>query len=130
MTTTAGFLVAPPLNLAPGTLLVAVGPGASGKSTYADTAAVDVVVCLDSLRREIGGDEGDRFVTPAAVERHNTLLEHHLSAGATVFLDSTNVEPHVRAQLVERARRHSRPIVALRHAWCTRRCDPRSPRCR
>ncbi|MFJ8896709.1 AAA family ATPase [Leifsonia sp. NPDC102414] len=114
MTTTAGFLVVPPLDLAPGTLLVAVGPGASGKSTYADTVAADAVVCLDSLRREIGGDEGDQSVTPAAVERQNALLEHHLGAGSTVFLDSTNVEPHVRAQLVERARRHSRPIVALR----------------
>ncbi|WP_282566099.1 NUDIX hydrolase [Streptomyces ortus] len=45
MTATAGFLVVPPLDLTPGTLLVAVGPGASGKSTYAvTTAAVDVVV--------------------------------------------------------------------------------------
>ncbi|GAA2964896.1 hypothetical protein GCM10010518_59330 [Kitasatospora cinereorecta] len=114
MTTTTGFLVIPALDLTPGTLLVAVGPGASGKSTYADTAAVDAVVCLDSLRREIGGDAGDQSVTPAAVERQNSLLEQHLSAGATVFLDSTNVEPHVRAQLVERARRRGRPIVALR----------------
>ncbi|WP_162001907.1 ATP-binding protein [Streptomyces violaceusniger] len=40
------------------------------------------------------------------------LLEQHLSAGATVFLDSTNAEPHVRAGLVERARRHGRPVVA------------------
>ncbi|MFB9464414.1 AAA family ATPase [Streptomyces cinereospinus] len=115
MTTTTGFLVVPAYDLAPGTLLVAVGPGASGKSTYAVTAAaVDVVLCLDSLRREIGGDEGDQSVTPAAVERQNALLEQHLSDGATVFLDSTNVEPHVRAQLVERARRRGRPIVALR----------------
>ncbi|MEV6147065.1 ATP-binding protein [Streptomyces sp. NPDC051992] len=115
MTKPAGFLVVPPLDLVPGTLLVAVGPGASGKSTYAATAAaVDVVVCLDSLRREIGGDSGDQSVTPAAVERQNTLLERHLSAGATVFLDSTNVELHVRAQLVDRARRHHRPVVALR----------------
>jgi len=111
----AGFLVVPPLDLVPGTLLVAVGPGASGKSTYADTtAAVDVVVCLDSLRQEIGGDAGDQSVTPAAVERQNALLDQHLSAGATVFLDSTNVEPHVRAGLVERARRRGRPVVALR----------------
>ncbi|MFE7070445.1 AAA family ATPase [Streptomyces sp. NPDC057620] len=111
----AGFLVVPPLDLVPGTVLVAVGPGASGKSTYAVTAAVvDVVVCLDSLRREVGGDAGDQSVTPAAVERQNALLEQHLSDGATVFLDSTNVEPHVRAQLVDRARRHGRPVVALR----------------
>lgn len=114
MTAPAAFLVIPALDLAPGTLLVAVGPGASGKSTYADTAAVDVVICLDSLRREIGGDAGDQSVTPAAVERQNALLEQHLSAGATVFLDSTNVEPHVRAQLVDRARRHGRPVIALR----------------
>lgn len=72
------------------------------------------MVCLDSLRREIGGDAGDQSVTPAAVERQNALLEQHLSAGATAFLDSTNVEPHVRAGLVERARRRGRPIVALR----------------
>ncbi|MFD8415477.1 AAA family ATPase [Streptomyces sp. NPDC059650] len=113
MTTTTGFLTLPPLDLVPGTLLVAVGPGASGKSTYAQTAAVDAVVCLDSLRREIGGDAGDQSVTPAAVERQNALLEQHLGAGRTVFLDSTNVEPHVRAGLVERARRRGRPIVAL-----------------
>ncbi|WP_331718757.1 ATP-binding protein [Streptomyces sp. NBC_00212] len=103
-----------PLDLAPGTLLVAVGPAASGKSTYAATAAVDVVICLDSLRAEIGGDAGDQSVTPAAVARQNTLLEHYLSSGATVFLDSTNVEPDVRIGLVERARRHGRPVVALR----------------
>lgn len=114
MTATTGFLVIPALDLAPGTLLVAVGPGASGKSTYAATAAVDVVVCLDSLRREIGGDEGDQSVTPAAVQRQNALLEQYLSAGSTVFLDSTNVEPRVRAELVERARRRGRPVVALR----------------
>ncbi|MFI9311230.1 AAA family ATPase [Streptomyces triculaminicus] len=107
------FLVAPPLDLAPGTLLVAVGPGASGKSTYTDTADVDVVISLDSLRHEIGGEAGDQSVTPAAVERQNTLLDHYLSAGATVLLDSTNVEAHVRAALVERARRHGRPVVAL-----------------
>ncbi len=72
-------------------------------------------MCLDELRREIsGGDSGDQSVTPAAVARQNALLEQYLSAGATVFLDSTKVEPRVRAELVERARRHRRPIVALR----------------
>jgi hypothetical protein len=53
-------------------------------------------------------------VTPAAVARQNVLLEQYLSVGATVFLDSTNVEPRVRAGLVELARRHRRPILALR----------------
>ncbi|MFD7867815.1 AAA family ATPase [Streptomyces sp. NPDC059783] len=105
--------------LRPGTLVVAIGPGGSGKSTYADDAfcteaAIEEVLCLDNLRHEIGGDAGDQSVTPAAVERQNALLETHLSTGTTVFLDSTNVEAHIRAELVERARRHGRPIVALR----------------
>ncbi|MFB8000475.1 AAA family ATPase [Streptomyces sp. NPDC056002] len=60
------------------------------------------------------GDAGDQSATPAAVERQNALLEQHLSAGTTVFLDSTNVEDHVRASLVQQARRHGRPVVALR----------------
>ncbi|MFE1610375.1 AAA family ATPase [Streptomyces albidoflavus] len=59
-------------------------------------------------------DAGDQSATPAAVARQNALLEQHLTAGATLFLDSTNVEAHVRAGLVERARRHNRPIAALR----------------
>lgn len=101
-------------DVAPGTLLVAVGPGASGKSTYAATAPVDAVVCLDSLRREIGGDAGDQSVTPAAVARQNELLDEHLAAGRRVFLDSTNVEERVRRELVAQAHRHGRPIVALR----------------
>ncbi|MFB8272977.1 AAA family ATPase [Streptomyces sp. NPDC055955] len=102
-------------SIQPGTLLVAVGAAGSGKSTFAAAAAdVATVVCLDALREEISGDAGDQSATPAAVERQNLLLEQHLAAGTSVFLDSTNVEPGVRAQLVERARRHGCPIVALR----------------
>nr|WP_185906934.1 ATP-binding protein [Streptomyces sp. WAC04770] len=101
-------------GLEPGTLLVAVGPGASGKSTFAAEAGIVTVVCLDSLREQIGGDAGDQASTPAAVIEQNILLEKHLSEGTTLYLDSTNVEVRVRAELVERARRHRRPVVALR----------------
>ncbi|WP_329405002.1 ATP-binding protein [Streptomyces melanogenes] len=101
-------------SIEPGTLVVAVGPGASGKSTFAAEAGIVTVVCLDSLREQIGGDAGDQAVTPAAVVEQNILLEKHLSEGTTLYLDSTNVEARVRAELVERARRHGRPVVALR----------------
>ncbi|MFJ1757368.1 AAA family ATPase [Kitasatospora sp. NPDC088134] len=103
----------PPLDLASGPLLVAIGPGGSGKSTAAGRIGVPVI-SLDTLRQEIGGDAGDQSVTPAAVARQDALLEEYLSAGTAVLLDSTNVEVHVRAALVERARRYGRPIVALR----------------
>ncbi|MFH9390348.1 hypothetical protein ACIOEY_30580 [Streptomyces albidoflavus] len=51
----------PPLDLAPGTLLIAVGPAASGKSTYAETTTVDVVICLDTIRQDIAGDFSVKF---------------------------------------------------------------------
>ncbi|MFJ3914367.1 AAA family ATPase [Streptomyces vinaceus] len=99
----------------PRPLFVAVGPAGSGKSTAAAWFPVDAVVCLDELRREIsGGNAGDQSVTPAAVARQNILLDEHLAAGRAVFVDSTNVEPHVRAGLLELARRHGRPAFALR----------------
>ncbi|MER6318926.1 ATP-binding protein [Streptomyces sp. NPDC001581] len=101
-------------SIEPRTLLVAVGPGASGKSTFAAEAGIVTVVCLDSLREQIGGDAGDQALTPAAVIEQNILLERHLSEGIPLYLDSTNVEARVRAELVERARRHGRPVVALR----------------
>ncbi|MET7540031.1 ATP-binding protein [Streptomyces sp. NPDC005507] len=103
-------------GLQAGTLLIAIGPGGAGKSTFAAKAAECgmAVVCLDTLRQEVSGDAGDQAATPAAVERQNVLLASHLSAGTSIYLDSTNVEPHVRAALVKRARAHGRPIVALR----------------
>ncbi|MGW3200046.1 AAA family ATPase [Streptomyces sp. NPDC001118] len=113
-------------DLAPGTLVVAIGAGGCGKSTAAAVAPVDAVVCLDSLRREIGGDAGDQSVTPAAVARQNQLLDEHLAAGRRVFLDSTNVEEHVRRTLVARARRHRRPIVALRFTTSLDDCRERN----
>ncbi|UZI34038.1 ATP-binding protein [Streptomyces sp. VB1] len=119
------------LNLPPGTLVVAVGPGGSGKSSFADAGMFDVVVCLDTLRGEIGGGPGDQSVTPAAVARQDALLEQYMRAGTTVFVDSTNVEAHVRAGLVERARRYGRPLAALRFlpdlATCRARNERRTP---
>ncbi|MFF3730875.1 AAA family ATPase [Streptomyces sp. NPDC002476] len=113
-------------GLAPGALVVAIGPGASGKSTAALTAPVDAVISLDVLRGEIGTGEGDQSVTPAAVEQQNRLLDTFLAAGRRVFLDSTNVERHIRAGLVERARRHQRPIIALRFGTSLDTCRARN----
>lgn len=91
----------PQLNLVPGTLLIAVGPAASGKSTYAETTTVDIVSCLDTTRQDIAGDAGGQFATPAAVARQHAFPGQHLTDRSTLFLDSTNVEVHMRAELVE-----------------------------
>lgn len=40
----------------PGTLVVSVGPGGSGKSRFATMFPSDWVVCLDELRERVSGD--------------------------------------------------------------------------
>ncbi|MEV6209092.1 hypothetical protein [Kitasatospora sp. NPDC051914] len=60
-----------------------------------------------------GGDAGDQSATAEAVQLQNLLIEARLSRRRTLYLDSTNVEAEVRVQLVERARRHGRPLPAI-----------------
>ncbi|MFE6903583.1 AAA family ATPase [Streptomyces sp. NPDC057717] len=71
------------------------------------------MVCLDSLRHEASGDAGDQSATPAAVERLNALLEAPERRDDRVPRQHERGN-HVRASLVQQARRHGRPIVALR----------------
>ncbi|MEW2458772.1 AAA family ATPase [Streptomyces albus] len=99
-------------SIEPGTLLVAVGPGASGKRRSRPRPGSSPSVSTPcASRSEV--TRGDQSVTPAAVVEQHILLEKHLSEGTTLYLDSTNVEVSVRAELVEQARRHGRPIVAV-----------------
>lgn len=97
----------------PGSLVVFVGPAASGKSRLADAFPTDWVVSLDRERGRLAGDAGEQSVTAQAVHIQNLLVETRLEYAQTTVLDSTNVEAPVRAQLAERARRWGRPLVAV-----------------
>jgi predicted kinase len=97
----------------PGTLVVFVGPAAAGKTRLADAFPVDWVVSLDGLRRLLSGDAGNQSVTPQAVQLQDLLVETRLEYAETTILDSTNAEAAVRAQLVARAQRWGRPVVAV-----------------
>ncbi|MFJ6752796.1 hypothetical protein ACIQNI_32130 [Streptomyces sp. NPDC091266] len=47
----------PALELfAPGSLVVSIGPAASGESRFASAFPGDLVVCLDELRERLAGD--------------------------------------------------------------------------
>ncbi|MEJ8654906.1 AAA family ATPase [Streptomyces sp. MS1.AVA.3] len=97
----------------PGALVVAVGPGGSGKSRFASVFPTDWVVSLDELRGRLAGDEGEQAVTPQAVQLQDVLVATRMEFGKTTVLDSTNVESRVRAALVAKARRFNRPVVAV-----------------
>ncbi|MEU4496984.1 ATP-binding protein [Streptomyces sp. NPDC023998] len=98
---------------APGTLVVPVGPGGSGKSRFAAMFPSSWVVCLDELRERVCGDAGDQSATGEAVALQNLLIPARLTRGLTTVVDSTNVEARVRLGLVDQAQQHGRPVAAV-----------------
>ncbi|MBP0453996.1 AAA family ATPase [Kitasatospora sp. RG8] len=125
-------MVAAHAPIARGTLVVLIGPAGSGKTTYTRAVPSSQVVSLDDLRALVtGGDPGDQSATAAAAQIHDLVLEGRLLRGRTVVCDSTNVEAAVRARLVERARRHGRPLLAIVMTTpldtCLRRNSERPP---
>ncbi|MEU9061736.1 AAA family ATPase [Streptomyces sp. NPDC048430] len=97
----------------PGTLVVLIGPGGSGKSQYARTFPDSWVVCLDDLRECVSDDAGDQSATADAVALQNLLTRARLSRSLTTVMDSTNVEPRLRGDLIDQARQHGRPVAAV-----------------
>ena len=98
------------------TLLVLMGPPASGKSTYAEELAQDGwrIVCPDVIRDRNGSDPGtDNLATFAAAYR---ITEAALRSGQRVVFDSTALTEHVRRSLRKLARRLGcEPHLAVIH---------------
>ncbi|MBT2439823.1 AAA family ATPase [Streptomyces sp. ISL-36] len=112
----------------PGTLVVPVGPGGSGKSRFAAMFPSSWVVCLDELRERISGDAGDQSATREAVALQDLLIPARLTRGLTTVVDSTNVEARVRRGLVDKARQHGRPVAAIVFLTDLDTCEARNAR--
>lgn len=96
----------------PGALIMLVGPGASGKTSFARMLPA-TVICLDQLRALLTDNPGDQEATPKAVELHNAIINERMRLGRPTVVDSTNVEARVRRNLVQTAQRYHRPVVAV-----------------
>ena len=103
-----------------GSLVLLVGPPASGKSTLtrALVASGEVsrhaVVCADDYRELITGSSGDlgherRIFRVIRMTLHERLAQH-----ATVVVDSTNLSPSRRRKHMAVAAEYDRPVVAVR----------------
>lgn len=96
-------------------LLLTVGPAASGKSTLlgrlvAD-GVVDLVVSTDAVRAELGLAAAETAVTYATARAR---VAGALAAGDVVAVDATNVRPADRAAWLAVAERTGATAVALR----------------
>jgi len=96
-------------------LVVLIGPSASGKSTFAARHFLPTeIVSSDYCRALVGDDENDRSVTADAFELVRSIAEKRLRHGRLTVIDATNVEPEARRPFVELARSaHVLPVAIV-----------------
>jgi protein phosphatase len=126
---------APPIRLTIPTpsLVVLVGAPACGKSTFARAHFGPYeVLSSDHFRGLVAGDEADQSATADAFDLLHLVAAKRLERGLLTVVDATNVRPESRQALVELARRHQLPAVAivldLPEALCTSRDESRAGR--
>ncbi|MET9914464.1 ATP-binding protein [Streptomyces sp. NPDC006476] len=94
-------------------LIVLIGVSGAGKTTLAGTWPPTRVVSLDQLRGVMSDDCGDQSATVDAVDALHLIVDRRLARGLTTVVDATSVYAKDRAQLLDAARRHCMPAVAV-----------------
>ncbi len=95
-------------------LIVLVGPGASGKSTWA-TAHLppESIVSSDRLRALVGAGEDDISASEDAFELLDTVVERRLRRHLTTVIDTLGLDPGKRRAWLAMAARWQVPCVAV-----------------
>jgi alkanesulfonate monooxygenase SsuD/methylene tetrahydromethanopterin reductase-like flavin-dependent oxidoreductase (luciferase family)/predicted kinase len=119
-------------RIAEGSLVVLVGPPASGKSTWAAAhVKPEEVVSSDRLRAVVGTGEHDLAASADAFAVLDLVVAARVGRGLTTVVDTLGLDPARRAAWRELARRHGVPCVAVAFdtppAVCRRRNAERPP---
>ncbi len=116
-----GWVGGPVVPIPTGSVVMLVGPPASGKSMFAaelvrqDKVDAGAVLSSDDIAVELFGPTVDRDVAdPEIFAERDRRLAQRLATGQTAVVDATNVLPQARAQLAAIARRFGAPVVVLR----------------
>ncbi len=120
-------------RIADGSLVVLVGPSASGKSTWAAAHfGPDEVVSSDRLRAVVGTGEHDLAGSVDAFAVLDLVVAARVRRRLTTVVDTLGLDPARRAAWRELAERHGVPCVAVAVATpaaeCRRRNAARPPR--
>jgi polynucleotide kinase-phosphatase len=95
-------------------LVVLVGPSGAGKSTFARAHFRPTeIVSSDAFRAMLADDETDQSVSAGAFELVHRVVDLRLAGGRLTVVDATNVRPEARRPLIDLARRHNVPAVAV-----------------
>ncbi len=95
-------------------LVVLVGPGASGKSTWAAANfATDTIVSSDRLRAVVGAGEDDVTASTDAFALLDDIVARRVGRGLTTVIDTLGLDSARRRGWLELARGHAMPCVAV-----------------
>ena len=114
-----------PVQLPSPCLIVLVGPGASGKSTWA-TAHLppESIVSSDRLRALVGAGEDDISASEDAFELIDTVVERRLRRHLTTVIDTLGLDPGKRRAWLAMAARWQVPCVAVTFDVPADECRP------
>jgi alkanesulfonate monooxygenase SsuD/methylene tetrahydromethanopterin reductase-like flavin-dependent oxidoreductase (luciferase family)/predicted kinase len=103
-----------PLNLASPCVVVLVGPGAAGKSTWAAAHfPPDAVVSSDRLRALVGAGEDDITASADAFALLDQIVAGRLARRLTTVIDTLGLDTDRRRGWLALARRHGLPCYAV-----------------
>jgi F420-dependent oxidoreductase-like protein len=106
--------VADPVRIAEGSLVVLVGPPASGKSTWAASQfPLHQIVSSDELRAVVGTGEHDQRASKDAFDVLDVVVERRLKRGLTTVVDSLGTDAKRRQRWIGAAASAGRPCVAV-----------------
>jgi protein phosphatase len=104
----------PLIRLPLGALVVLVGPAGSGKSTWAARHFQPTqIVSSDACRGIIADDETDQTASRDAFRLLYFILGERLRRGLLTVVDSTALQPSMRAELLKIAAQHGSPTAAI-----------------
>ncbi|MEM1332700.1 MAG: ATP-binding protein, partial [Actinomycetota bacterium] len=104
-------------------LLVLVGPPASGKSTWAaEHFRPEQIVSADALRGVVGEHEFDLSASEDAFDLLDRIVAARLGRGLTTVIDTTGLDSARRAVALTAARSASVPAVAVRFTTSAAEC--------
>jgi F420-dependent oxidoreductase-like protein len=117
------------LNLPSPCVVVLVGPGASGKSTWANAHfPADVVVSSDRLRAMVGTGEDDIAASTDAFALLEEVVRRRLARRLTTVIDTLGLDVERRAGWRALARRHELPCYAVAFDTSPAECRERNRR--
>ncbi|WP_055633036.1 ATP-binding protein [Streptomyces griseoruber] len=94
-------------------LLVLIGASGAGKSTLARTWPEHQVVSLDKLRGVMADDCGAQEATADAVDAMHLIVDRRMARRLNTVVDATSVYAKDRGPLIDAAKRHGMPVIAV-----------------